>query len=79
MPRDTTRHRLNLRRSRSRLGARQQWYIGTGERRQYEGIGNGGQRLLAVPEEDLVVAVTAGEYDRDMASATTVLDAVLGR
>ncbi|TDE44033.1 class C beta-lactamase-related serine hydrolase [Nonomuraea mesophila] len=56
-----------------------QWYIGTGARRLYEGIGNGGQRLLVAPGEDLVVAVTAGEYDAGMDSAAAVLDAVLGR
>ncbi|TDC05394.1 class C beta-lactamase-related serine hydrolase [Nonomuraea longispora] len=56
-----------------------QWYIGTGGRRLYEGIGNGGQRLLVAPGEDLVVAVTAGEYDAGMDSAGALLDAVLDR
>jgi CubicO group peptidase (beta-lactamase class C family) len=56
-----------------------QWYLSTGERRWVEGIGNGGQRLLVVPEEGLVVAVTAGEYDQAQTSAGAVLDAVLDR
>ncbi|WP_256257416.1 serine hydrolase domain-containing protein [Nonomuraea pusilla] len=56
-----------------------QWYVSTGGRPWVEAIGNGGQRLLVSPEEDLVVAVTAGEYDEGQGSATAVLDAVLGR
>ncbi|MFG1971412.1 serine hydrolase domain-containing protein [Nonomuraea fuscirosea] len=56
-----------------------QWYLSTGERRWVEGIGNGGQRLLVAPEEELVVAVTAGEYDQAHSSAGAVLDAVLDR
>ncbi|MEV0388626.1 serine hydrolase [Nonomuraea sp. NPDC050643] len=56
-----------------------QWYLGTGERRSVEGIGNGGQRLFVAPEEGLVVAVTAGDYDMGADSATAVLDAVVGR
>jgi CubicO group peptidase (beta-lactamase class C family) len=56
-----------------------QWYVNTGERRWAECIGNGGQRLLVAPGEDLVVAVTAGEYDSGQDSATAVLDAVLDR
>ncbi|MFC4111211.1 serine hydrolase domain-containing protein [Nonomuraea zeae] len=56
-----------------------QWYVSTGERHWVECIGNGGQRLLVVPGEDLVVAVTAGEYDSGQDSAVAVLDAVLGR
>ncbi|MEV4168083.1 serine hydrolase [Nonomuraea sp. NPDC049709] len=56
-----------------------QWYLGTGERRWAEAIGNGGQRLLVAPEEGLVVAVTAGEYDSGQVSAQAVLDAVLDR
>ncbi|MFG1708246.1 serine hydrolase domain-containing protein [Nonomuraea sp. M3C6] len=55
-----------------------QWYVSTGERRWVEGIGNGGQRLLVAPDEQLVVAITAGEYDEETVSATAVLEAVLG-
>ncbi|WP_245765318.1 serine hydrolase domain-containing protein [Nonomuraea jiangxiensis] len=56
-----------------------QWYVSTGERRWVEAIGNGGQRLLVVPDEELVVAITAGEYDQEPASSMAVLDAVLDR
>ncbi|GAA2213097.1 serine hydrolase domain-containing protein [Nonomuraea monospora] len=52
-----------------------QWYL-SGDGRA-EGIGNGGQRLVVVPSEGLVVAVTAGEYDRGLGSSQAVLDAVL--
>lgn len=55
-----------------------QWYLGTGERRWAQAIGNGGQRLLVLPGEGLVAAVTAGEYNADQAGATAVLDAVMG-
>ncbi|TMS00525.1 serine hydrolase [Nonomuraea basaltis] len=55
-----------------------QWYVGTGARRWVQGIGNGGQRLLVAPGEELVVAVTAGEYDQDAASAAAIVEAVLG-
>ncbi|WP_378785820.1 hypothetical protein ACFMQL_13315 [Nonomuraea fastidiosa] len=44
-----------------------------------QAVGNGGQRLLLVPDERLVVAMTAGEYDRAHTSAVAALDAVLGR
>ncbi|GAA4936558.1 serine hydrolase domain-containing protein [Nonomuraea thailandensis] len=53
-----------------------QWYLGDGERRRAEGIGNGGQRLVVAPDEGLVVAVTAGEYDKGIGSSQAVLDAV---
>ncbi|MFC5823112.1 serine hydrolase domain-containing protein [Nonomuraea insulae] len=52
-----------------------QWYLNGG---RAECIGNGGQRLVVVPGEELVVAVTAGEYDEGQGSSQAVLDAVLG-
>lgn len=46
-----------------------QWWSGTLEvhgktRNWVGGIGNGGQRLYVVPELELVVAITAGDYDQ---------------
>jgi CubicO group peptidase (beta-lactamase class C family) len=55
-----------------------QWYVNTGQPRWTEAIGNGGQRLRVLPDEGLVVAVTAGEYNADQVSASAVLDAVMG-
>ncbi|TDD56449.1 hypothetical protein E1286_02140 [Nonomuraea terrae] len=54
-----------------------QWYV-TGARDRLECIGNGGRRLVVVPGEDLVVAVTAGDHDREPVGTAAVLEAVLG-
>lgn len=54
-----------------------QWYVDAGERPHVKGLGNGGQAVLVFPGEELVVAVTAGEYDRDAVSARAVIEAVL--
>jgi len=40
------------------------WWLGTAEPATIGGFGNGGQRIWIVPEHDVVVATTAGAYDR---------------
>ncbi|MFC4015802.1 serine hydrolase domain-containing protein [Nonomuraea purpurea] len=49
------------------------WYVGGG---MLQAMGNGGQQLVVVPGEQLVVAVTAGEYDRPATSTAAVFDAI---
>ncbi|MEU6716863.1 serine hydrolase [Nonomuraea sp. NPDC046802] len=49
------------------------WYVGGG---MLQAMGNGGQQLVVVPGEDLVVAVTAGEYDNPATSTAAVFDAL---
>ncbi|MEV0145371.1 MULTISPECIES: serine hydrolase [unclassified Nonomuraea] len=53
-----------------------QWYVSPG---QWVGAtGNGGQRIVVVPERRLVVGVTAGEYDAaEQSSTAVVLEEVL--
>ncbi|MDX3109431.1 serine hydrolase domain-containing protein [Nonomuraea angiospora] len=54
-----------------------QWYVNTRGRHWVGGLGNGGQRLLVLPEEELVVALTAGDYDQSEDGSAAVLEAVL--
>ncbi|MEU6785807.1 serine hydrolase [Nonomuraea angiospora] len=54
-----------------------QWYVNTKDRHWVGGLGNGGQQLLVLPEEELVVALTAGDYDQSGDSSKAVLEAVL--
>jgi CubicO group peptidase (beta-lactamase class C family) len=65
-----------------------QWYLGTypaaatriGRPLPWAGgMGNGGQRLFVVPDLDLVVAITAGNYDTadQSATPTTVMQDVI--
>ncbi|GAA4586512.1 hypothetical protein GCM10023194_32890 [Planotetraspora phitsanulokensis] len=52
-----------------------QWYVGD---TWIAGFGNGGQRIHVSPALDIVVAVTAGQYDRpDQPTASVVLDEVI--
>jgi CubicO group peptidase (beta-lactamase class C family) len=52
-----------------------QWYVGD---TWAGGFGNGGQRIHVSPDLDLVVAITAGQYDRaDQPTASIVLDEVI--
>ncbi|WP_336212438.1 serine hydrolase domain-containing protein [Nonomuraea sp. LPB2021202275-12-8] len=56
-----------------------QWYVDTGEVRKVGAHGNGGQRLYLVPSRELVVALTAGDYnDSTQPSTTAVFKALLG-
>jgi CubicO group peptidase (beta-lactamase class C family) len=57
-----------------------QWYIDSIEsHRLVAGMGNGGQRLFVLPDLDLTVAVTAGNYDDADQGKTpqTVLERVI--
>ncbi|MEU8108152.1 serine hydrolase domain-containing protein [Nonomuraea muscovyensis] len=53
-----------------------QWYVGGGPRRWIAAHGNGGQRIYVASERELVVAVTAGEYNAEQRSTAAVLRAV---
>ncbi|WP_223166717.1 serine hydrolase domain-containing protein [Nonomuraea sp. SYSU D8015] len=54
-----------------------QWYLIDGKRPHVKGMGNGGQQVLVLPAEELVVAVTAGEYDGHAPSSPALIEAVL--
>lgn len=55
-----------------------QWYVGGSGRQRWVGAnGNGDQRLFVLPELDLVVAVTAGNYEGDGTMPPRLLEEVI--
>jgi CubicO group peptidase (beta-lactamase class C family) len=66
-----------------RRGYGYQWYLSTGAEPawRFAAMGNGGQRLFVLPDHDLVVAVTVGDYDTgDQSRAPdAILAEVFGR
>lgn len=51
-----------------------QWWIGPD---WVSGFGNGGQRLMMVPDRGLVIAVNDGAYDREQSATQAVVDSIL--
>lgn len=53
-----------------------QWYMGSPDDWWYAGFGNGGQRLFVVPRQELVIVMSAGEYNNAGSSSDAMHEAI---